>query len=299
MVQVRIRLSYRVNFEGDPQAWFNVENYVKFLTEHLRSLLRAAIKRRTIQSFHPQVASEVRDVVLGAQAEDGKRPGRQFDENGMRVYDVEVLDVEIGDDAIETLLVGAQHAVVEQTLTLDSDRRRLEQTRERETIKQEIDAIEADTRQKRFELQRAEVERVHAYEVAKIDAELDSRKRRLDAEQASLDAVHDAKIARQHRSAGLDLEIGDKRLRELDAEVKAVATKAEAVSPELITALQAFGDRALAEKIAQSMAPLAILGGDRVAEVLAKLLRGAKLASVLELGEFGSEDEDADENDED
>jgi major vault protein len=40
LVQVRVLLSYRVNFEGDPQRWFNVENYVKFLTEHLRSLLR-------------------------------------------------------------------------------------------------------------------------------------------------------------------------------------------------------------------------------------------------------------------
>ena len=299
LVQVRIRLSYRVNFEGDSQAWFNVENYVKFLTEHLRSLLRAAIKRKTIRDFHPQVAREVRDVVLGAQGEDGKRAGRYFDENGMRVYDVEVLDVEIGDESIEGLLVGAQHAVVEQTLTLEGERRRLEQTRESETIKQEIDAIQAATRQKRLELQRAEVERVHAYEVAKIDAELDSRKRRLEAErgeQESVDAVHDAKLARQQRSTALELDTGDKRLaqrlRELDAEVKAVAGKAEAVSPELIAALQAFGDRALAEKMAESMAPLAILGGDSVAEVLARLLRGTKLAQVLEVAAESSESTD-------
>ncbi|WP_096333460.1 hypothetical protein [Nannocystis exedens] len=32
--------------------------------------------------------------------------------------------------------------------------------------------------------------------------------------------------------------------------------KARAVSPDLIAALQAFGDRALAEKMAESMAPL-------------------------------------------
>jgi major vault protein len=29
---VHLLLSYRVNFEGDPARWFNVENYVKFLT---------------------------------------------------------------------------------------------------------------------------------------------------------------------------------------------------------------------------------------------------------------------------
>lgn len=288
LVSVRIRLSYRVNFEGDPQAWFNVENYVKFLTEHLRSLLRGAIKQRTVQSFHPLVVAIVRDVVLGAQNEDGKRPGRRFDENGMRVYDVEVLDVVIGDQAIANLLIGTQHAVVEQNLTLEGERRRLEQTRERETIKQEIAAIEAATKQKQLALQRAEVDAVHEYDVAKIDAEVDGRKRRLDAEQAeqaTTDTVHDAKLARRRRTAETDLELADRqlaqRLRELEAEVKAVVDKAGAVSPDLIAALQAFGDRALAEKMAESMAPLAILGGESVSEVLARLLRGTRLAQVL------------------
>ena len=290
LVTVRIRLSYRVNFEGDAQNWFNVENYVKFLTEHLRSLLRAAIKQRRVQDFHPNVSRDVRDVILGKQGEDGKRPGRSFDENGMRVYDVEVLDVEIGDAAIEELLINAQHTVVEQTLTLDGDRRRLEQTREREAINQEVDAIQASTRQKKLVLQTAEIETVHQFDVTKINAELDSRKRRLEGERADqdgLDAVHDAKLARQKRSSELELETADKqlnqRLRELEAEVKAVADKAEAVSPELIAALQAFGDRALAEKMAESMAPLAILGGESVAGVLARLLEGTRLAKVLDV----------------
>ena len=288
LVSVRIRLSYRVNFEGDPQAWFNVENYVKFLTDHLRSLLRGAIKQRTVQSFHPQVVAVVRDIVLGTQGEGGKRPGRLFEENGMRVYDVEVLDVEIGDEAIAALLIGTQHAVVEQNLTLEAERRRLEQSREREAIKQEIAAIEAQTRQKQVGLQRVEVDDIHEYDVAKINAEIDSRKRRIDAdrsEQEATDAVHDAKLARRRRASETDIELADRllvqRLRELEAEVKAVVDKAGAVSPDLIAALQAFGDRALAEKMAESMAPLAILGGESVAEVFGRLLRGTRLGNVL------------------
>ena len=50
---------------------------------------------------------------------------------------------------------------------------------------------------------------------------------------------------------------------------------------QLIAALQAFGDRALAEKMAESMAPLAILGGESVSEVLGRLLRGTPLAKLL------------------
>jgi major vault protein len=288
LVAVRIRLSYRVNFEGDPQAWFNVENYVKFLTEHLRSLLRGAIKQRTVQSFYADAVAFVRDVVLGAQGDDGKRTGRRFEENGMRVYDLELLGVEIGDATIARLLVDTQHAVVQQNLTLEAERRRLDQTREREAIAQEIAKIEAATRAQTLGLKQAEVEAVHAYDVAKIEAEVGVRKRRLDgeeAEQATTDTVHDAKLARRRRTAETDLELGDRqlaqRLRELEAEVQAVVAKAGAVSPDLIAALQAFGDRALAEKMAESMAPLAILGGESVAEVLARLLRGTKLAQVL------------------
>jgi major vault protein len=100
LVRVHLQLSYRVNFEGDPARWFEVENYVKFLTDHLRSLIRHAVKRHGIEHFYANAVTILRDIVLGVVAEDGKRPGRRFDENGMRIYDVEVLEVAIGDETI-------------------------------------------------------------------------------------------------------------------------------------------------------------------------------------------------------
>ncbi len=44
--------------------------------------------------------------------------------------------------------------------------------------------------------------------------------------------------------------------------MKAAIEKVKAISPDLIAALQVFGDKALAEKMAESMAPLTILGGE-------------------------------------
>ncbi|MCY1006984.1 hypothetical protein OV079_15745 [Nannocystis pusilla] len=105
------------------------------------------------------------------------------------------------------------------------------------------------------------------------------------AEQERIGAIHGAELGRRQATATLELTVQqqqlDQRLRELQAEVAAVVEKARAVSPDLIAALQAFGDRALAEKMAESMAPLAILGGESVAEVLARLLRGSPLARLL------------------
>ncbi|MFO0740195.1 MAG: hypothetical protein U0270_30120 [Labilithrix sp.] len=277
LVSIRIRLSYRVNFEGDPSRWFSVENYVKFLTEHLRSLVRAAVKSHRVQELHPRVAPLVRDVVLGVPGEGGKRPGRAFEENGMRVYDVEVLDVAIGDAKIDALLVEAQHAVVGQTLTLDGEKRRLELVREREAIEREIAEVQARTAKQRSELAIAAIEGEHAVEKARLSAK--------QAEQQGIDAVAQAERERQRASKAVEIEGKQAELsldlQEIAAQVQAVSEKAKAVSPDLIAALQAFGDRALAERMAESMAPLAILGGESVRDVLARLLAGTKVAAVL------------------
>ncbi|MBL8681939.1 MAG: hypothetical protein JNK05_22420 [Myxococcales bacterium] len=288
LVRVHMRLSYRVDFEGDASQWFGVENYVKFLTDHLRSLLRHAVKQHGVEPFYGNAVSIIRDVILGPQGEDGKRPGRRFTENGMRVYDVEVLGVSIGDEAIAKLLVEAQHASVQQALAVASERRRLELTRARESARQESAALESQTKVQLLEIEGREVERKHAVELARIKAESDTRENRHKAEvalQSLLDAVSAAQLARERARAQFDDEVAraelDRTVRELDAQVRATAEKAKAFTPDLVAALQAFGDRALAAKMAESMAPLAILGGESVADVLRRLLEGTSVADVL------------------
>ncbi|HEU4406058.1 MAG TPA: hypothetical protein VFS43_12390 [Polyangiaceae bacterium] len=288
LCRVRLRLSYRVNFEGEPERWFDVENYVKFFTEHLRSLLRHAIRQYGVEAFYANAVGVVRDVVLGPQNDEGKRAGRFFAENGLRVYDVEVLGVELGDETIAGLLVEAQHAAVRQALELAAGQRRLEAARQGELVRQQIEELEASTRLKSLSLGVAEVSRSLELELAKARAEAEARQKRREAElaeQQALEAIHRAELARKKSDHDLALEVAarqlEQRLRQLGAEVQATVDKAHAVSPDLVAALQAFGDRALAERMAQSMAPLAILGGESVAEVLGRLLQGTPLARLL------------------
>jgi major vault protein len=94
LITIGIRLSYRVNFEGDAKQWFNVSDYVKLLCQHTRSLIRNAAKKKNVEEFYDQAADIIRDTLLGPAAteKDGKRKGRLFDENGMRVYDVESVE---------------------------------------------------------------------------------------------------------------------------------------------------------------------------------------------------------------
>lgn len=220
----------------------------------------------------------------------------------MRVYDVEVLGVRIGDDTIAKLLVEAQHAVVQETLALAESRRRLAFSRESEAVNQEIAAVQSTTRQEAMRLKKIEVERALEVRVAEIVAEAEARSQRQAAELASqkgLDEIHSAGIERDRKGRELELSIAAKaaeqRLLELRAEVEAVVAKAGAVSPDLIAALQAFGDRALAERMAETMAPLAILGGESISEVFARLLQGTPLARYLAPVEAANAGLDADE----
>ncbi|HEY3999997.1 MAG TPA: hypothetical protein VGO93_14070 [Candidatus Xenobia bacterium] len=287
LVQVHLGVSYRVNFIGEPERWFNVENYVKFLTDHMRSLLHNAIKQHGLEAFYGNAINIVRDVVLGTGTE-GKRSGRTFEENGMQVYDVEVLEVSIGDSRISDVLTNAQHSAVQQAVKLAEEERKLDVTQRTENIKRKIAEAESSTALRLIDLKNEEITRQLALVLAQIDSEAQSEDRRLQfrqARQAVVDVIEAAQLARQKAKEemmlGLDEARQKQRLAELEAEVQAVVNKAGAISPDLVAALQAFSDRALAERMAQSMAPLAILGGKSVSDVLGQLLRGTPLESVL------------------
>ncbi|OQY49188.1 MAG: hypothetical protein B6242_00055 [Anaerolineaceae bacterium 4572_78] len=297
---VTIHLSYRVNFEGDHNKWFDVENYVKFLTDHMRSILSHAIKQHGIEEFYADAIAIVRDTVLGKQDENDKRAGRLFTENGMRIYDVEVLGVEIGDEDIAYLLIDSQHTAVKQSLEVENEKRNQVVIEEKETIKQSIEKIQAVTKQIRLTLAKDTTGKELELALAKVESEVQTAQKKLDAksaEQNTLDEISEAELARQKAESDHELAVMDKqiaqRIEYLKAEVEAVVSKADAVSPQLISALQGFSDKALAERMAESMAPLAILGGKSVADVLTQLLKGTALEHVLS---YNFVDEDGDDN---
>ncbi|HEY9071753.1 MAG TPA: hypothetical protein VIV61_15955, partial [Candidatus Ozemobacteraceae bacterium] len=288
LCRVRLKLSYRVNFEGDPNKWFNVENYVKFLTDHMRSLVRHAVKQHRIEEFYANAIKFIRDTILGTAGSDNKRAGRSFTENGMHIYDVEVLDVKIGDEAIEKLLIDAQHSVVKQTLEIASQKRQLDFTQQNESIRQQIAEAQSKTKQQEFDLLTREARAQLTLNLAKIESESEARRKNLDAKLADQDAIGKidaAELARRKDAFDLEVDVAKRKLAlridELKSETEAVIGKAGAVTPELIAALQAFGDKALAERMAQSMAPLAILGGKSISDVFAQLLKGTALEGVL------------------
>jgi len=299
--RLNVKLSYRVNFEGDPNNWFNVDNYVKFLCDHMRSRIRSAVQKFGIEEFYGNHTEILRDVILGKSPGKGEqRTGTLFAENGMRIYDAEVLNVAMQNADIEKMLVSAQRDVIQSTLTLASERRKLEYVKEAEELKRQVAETNAETRRQTMLLQADDAKRKLELDLTILEANARTEQERLTKEREASEARASNELARekaQSEVTAVQLEVQAKadeqrlqtatqnqllELKKLEAQVQAIVEKAKAVSPDLVAALSAFGERAMVEKVAESMAPLSILGGGSVVDVLKKLLEGTNLAKQLD-----------------
>ena len=249
LVKVEIRLSYLVNFVGDPEKWFDVENYVKLLTQHLRSVINNAIKKKGIEEFYDSSTDIIRDTVLGISNGTTERPGHLFKENGMHIYDVEVLSVRITDDTIATSLVKAQRDVVSQTLDLAAKRRDLEAVKEKEKITQEIAILRNTTKIEDFRLTIKETEEGFNARKSKLDADL--KEKSIDIE------INKAKLEKEKNSADQELEIYTSKqkleLERIKEETEKVVSILKAIQPELIATMKTMGNQELAKVLAQNL----------------------------------------------
>jgi major vault protein len=251
LVKVEIRLSYLVNFIGEPEKWFDAENYVKLLTQHLRSVITNAIKKKGIEEFYGNSIDIIRDTVLGTsnESDDGERPGHLFKENGMYIYDVEVLGVKITDDNITASLIRTQREVVFQTLELAAKRRELEAIKEKETIAQEIAKLRNTTITEALGLQIKETEERLKSNMKKLEADLEENKKDSEVNQAKL--VKDKDIA-NHK---VEIATNEQKLQieKIKADTDQAVSILKAIQPELIATMKTVGNQDLAKILAQNL----------------------------------------------
>ena len=299
-IVVQVKTSYRVNFKPEyKEKWFDAENYVKLLCDHVRSKIRNVVKKMGIQEFTDKYIDLIRDTVLGVATTDASgvrtpRPGLTFKENGAYVYDVEVLGLDIGDREIANQLLTAQRQTIQDALRLSASKRQLTLAEEQEVITQKLESIHASTSIQKAQLQKQVLAETMALTLAQLQQEAEALKTKQGVEtekQKVVDIATQSDIERQKLQAEQTLaEQKDAlalKLQEATEETKNITARAEAIKPDLIAALQRFGDEALVQKMAEAMAPMALLGGKSVAEVMGKLLQGTgleKLATGMVLG---------------
>ena len=253
LINVDVRLSYKVNFEGEPEKWFGVADYVKLLCQHMRSLVRNAVKKIEIEEFNNKATDIIRDTILGKGGEDKKRVGRSFEENGMNIYDVEVLNVTIGDHSIADMLVENQHETVEQNLRLAKLQKNLEYTKKQEEFKRKELDERVTTSTKSAEVALKEIENGNSVDVAKdkYRAELESTRLSVEQEkQETLDAISAATLARDKAIEDYKTTLEEQRTA---IKTKSLESAMKAIQPKLIEALIVNGNSKLADTLAKNL----------------------------------------------
>jgi major vault protein len=288
-VKVTLRYSMRVNFEGEPLRWFEVENYVKFLCDHVRSVLKGSVKKHTIEGFYAHSVEIIRDTLIGKQDDKGARPGMRFPENGMHVTDVEILDVRIEDEDIASLLGEAQHEAVQANIALLRARRGLEMTEKQEEISRGEAEARAQTAHRVSELEIAATADRLQVALATVQSELDhaqAQKLATEARNAVTDTEHLAAIERQRITAALETETRaaqqELTLAALRAEVDAAVQRFGAAQGGFSEALLALSNHEVLAKVAEAMSVQSFVGGKTLTDVIDRVFAGTPLAGLMD-----------------
>ena len=293
-VRATVKVSYCVDFDPEyMDKWFSVENYVKYMCDRQRALIKRAAKEYTIEEFWQNYGDIVRNVAIDATDEGVAKAheGRFFPENGMYVHDCEVLSIAV-EDAIEKLLIKHQHDTVRKNLELASANKEAEVAAAMAISERAMAELKSLELRNKMELQEAEA--VQKLEIqAKINRQNEAEK--LAAKQAEkdmqvlIDAIADASRIRKdadfqqslaHEAQEQAQRVAhEKEMAEIEkaknaAYAETVATIMGSISEDLIAAISAGSKAELTQTLAKHMSPYALAKGESIAEVTQKLING-------------------------
>ncbi len=283
-VVVDVKLSYLVNFEGDSSKWWNVENYVKFLCDHMRSLLKAAAKEVGIEALYGNPLPFVQKVVLGAD-----KAGTTFEENGMVVSDVEVLETKLADEEVAKMLKDTQRETVRRSITLADERRGLEALKESEKIKMDGRLVVFQTESKQRQIEKETLDETLEIALKKIEGEITGYGRKLVLQKAQEEVTnlkHGADLARDKLAEDQRLALAAEQqkieIEMLVAEAESVVKRMSALQGGMTEALLTISSRETLVKISESLSVQKLAGGQDVVDVLGKIFENSPLGKLME-----------------
>ena len=292
-VRCEIKVSYCVDFlKEHMDKWFNVENYIKYMCDRIRSEMKRVAKQYTIEEFYQNYSEIMRAVALDSGCEtDGEcgKKGRFFSENGMLVHDCEVLSISIDSD-IEDMLIAHQQEMIAQSLKLSDAEKRVAVAEKLAVAEQKEQELRNQQLINKMQLQREEATKkleIQAEINALQDAEKLAAKKAEQDMQVVIDAIHDASLARKDKDNAQEIEHKRQLASIEEAKQKAYAETVVAImgsiSEDLVAAMTSKSNNDMTVAIAQAISPYALAGeNESVSDVVNKLLRGTALEQLID-----------------
>lgn len=320
-VNVAVKVSFLVNFEEDQSdKWFNVDNYVKLMSDRVRSKVKRTIKSMSIREFYADGYNITRRRILGEVGSSGMH----FEENGMVIADVDILAISIDSD-VEAQLEAAANKAFKDSLTLENLKSQAEQQAESLTYQTKITELTTQLEASKLAAKKAaiaaeeeivEINRERELEKYSHEAEVKmgavrlensieelERMARLKNEEAA--TLANIQLSKLRADANLEIKTADLafsidadahaieyREKELAMEKEKLAAQAAAqtavlgsVSPHLISELKRVADTnenfRIADTLAKSVAPTALIAGKSMADILIELSQGTVYADLF------------------
>lgn len=278
-VRCEVDVSYNVSFDkAQMDKWFNVDNYVKYLCDKMRSEVKKEVKKYGIEEFYQNYSTIVHEVVL---------TNKTFVENGMNVQDCEVLNIHI-EDSVAEMLTAHQEEMLTQSLKLSdaekrvevaeklADAERKEQELRNTALLNKLDLQEKEALRK-LEIQTEIARQTEANKLAEKQAEVDM--------QVLYDTIHNANLERTKLEKANELahqrELAEIEKNRNEAYAATVKTIMESISEDLVAAMSSKSNNEMTVAIAQALSPYALTSGESVTDVVNGLLRGTKLEDVI------------------
>lgn len=293
-VECSVKVSYCVDF--DPaymDSWFSVDNYVKYLCDRIRSLLKREVKKHTIEDFYQNYSDIVRNIAIDysenttSEKASNKHEGRFFRENGMFVKDCEVLSL-IVESEIAEILESHQRDMVEKSLELSDAEARVKVAEALFDAEKKENELASTKLINRMNLQGEEARRkleIQAEVNRKQEVEKQAAKQAEKDMQVLIDAIHEAEMTRKQKETDANIAekqaLADIEKAKQEAYAKTVADVMKSIQPDLVAAIQAQSDSKVFNSIATGIAPYAIGNGESAAEFVDRLLRGTTLEGIV------------------
>ena len=286
-VKVNLKLAYEVHFEGDNNKWFNLENYVKYMTDRMRSILKGAVHKLPIATFYANATDIVRTIIL--KDGDAGSPGYFFEENNMRVGDLDLFEVTILNPEVKRQLDEQQGMAIKSNIEIATTQNTRAAVEQLETLKREIEKIKLESRKQELLNRAADLLANHTLEVEKAQKSkaLEAEKQEL---QAATNKTADAQLAAQLQRERLMVEAELLATTErntiaraaLEAQTKAIVETFGAVAPGLTEAVAALTQGETAVNLARAVSVQNILGGGNLVDTIRGLFTGTPMEGILQ-----------------
>lgn len=288
-IGVSLKIALKVKFIGESSMWFTVDNYVKEVCDHVRSVLRGTVKKLSIIDFTKSATEIVRDSILGTKSEKtGHRPGMSFESCGVVVHDVEVMEVKVADPVVAKLISDSQQETIRGFLEISKKQqativvKEVEQAerqvlaeRQLTEVKKHESALEATKRKLTLLKEELGVEIERSNLVAKSKLELTNIENQINV------AVLSREKASAETKAQIEAQIVDLEKQRLEAETAAIQARLDSVNADLVAAIQSSNDRDALVKVVEKMGLSAYLKEDSIGATLSGILKGTSLENTL------------------